>query len=153
MMRSPDSGLAVAEREVARFLGVEFWLGDAGPDAERLERLVADGLENGFLSYDEIANALEDVELTREQSEALYTFLLERSIELVEGEQHKHPPHEQPQPEEEQALDLSVEPSLDSLRLYLRAIGRVPLLTAEQEVVLAKRVERGDVAAKRQMIE
>jgi RNA polymerase primary sigma factor len=155
MMQSPDSGLAVAEREVARFLGVEFWLGDAGADAERLERLVADGLENGFLTYDEIANALEDLELTREQSEALYTYLLERSIELVEGEQHKHPPHEQPQPEEEQApkLDLSVEPSLDSLRLYLRAIGKVPLLTAEQEVSLAKRVERGDVAAKRQMIE
>jgi RNA polymerase primary sigma factor len=155
MMQSPDSGLAVAEREVARFLGVEFWLGDGGPDAERLERLVADGLENGFLTYDEIANALEDVELTREQSEALYTFLLERSIELVEGEPHKHPPHEQPQPEGEQVprLDLSVELSLDSLRLYLRAIGRVPLLTAEQEVLLAKRVERGDVAAKRQMIE
>ena len=155
MMQSPDSGLAVAEREVARFLGVEFWLGDAGPDAERLERLVADGLENGFLTYDEIANALEDVELTREQSEALYTFLLERSIELVAGEQHRQPPHEQPQPEGEQVpkLDLSVELSLDSLRLYLRAIGRVPLLTAEQEVLLAKRVERGDVAAKTQMIE
>jgi RNA polymerase primary sigma factor len=82
------------------------------------------------------------------------TTLLERSIELVEGEQHKPPP-EQPQPEDEQGpkLDLSVEPSLDSLRLYLGAIGRVPLLTAEQEVLLAKRVERGDVAAKRQMIE
>src|SRR5713101_5851852 len=155
MMQSPDPRLAVAEREVARFLGVGFWLGDGGPDAERLERLVADGLENGFLTYAEIANAFEDVELTSEQSEEVYTFLLERSIELVEGEQHKDPPHEQPQPEEEQApkLDLSVEPSLDSLRLYLRAIGKVPLLTAEQEVLLAKRVERGDVAAKTQMIE
>ena len=85
MMQSPDSGLAVAEREVVRFLGAEFWLGEGGPDAERLERLVAAGLENGFLTYDEIANALEDVELTREQSEEIYTFLLERSIELVEG--------------------------------------------------------------------
>ena len=98
MMQSPDSGLAVAEREVVRFLGVEFWLGDAGADAERLERLVADGLENGFLTYDEIANALEDVELTREQSEEIYTFLLERSIELVEGEQHKHPRTNNPSP-------------------------------------------------------
>jgi RNA polymerase primary sigma factor len=155
MMQSPDSGLAVAEREVARFLGAVLWWGVEGLDAERLERLVADGLENGFLSYDEIANALEDVELTREQSEQIYTFLLERSIELVEGEQHKQPPHEQAQPQEEQAakLDLSVEPSLDSLRLYLRAIAKVPLLTAEQEVSLAKRVERGDMAAKTQMIE
>jgi RNA polymerase primary sigma factor len=154
MMRAPDSGLAVAEREVALFLGAELWLGTGGPDAERLERLVADGLENGFLSYDEIANAFEDVELTREQSEQIYTFLLERSIELVEGERHKQPPHEQAQPEEQAPkLDLSVEPSLDSLRLYLRAIAKVPLLTANQEVSLAKRVERGDMAAKAQMIE
>jgi RNA polymerase primary sigma factor len=50
-------------------------------------------------------------------------------------------------------VDLSVEPSLDSLRLYLRSIGRVPLLTAEEEVCLAKRIERGDVSAKQQMIE
>ncbi|HLH65809.1 MAG TPA: sigma-70 family RNA polymerase sigma factor [Solirubrobacteraceae bacterium] len=50
-------------------------------------------------------------------------------------------------------LDLTVEPSLDSLRLYLRAIGRVALLTAEQEVLLARRIERGDMAAKQQMIE
>jgi RNA polymerase primary sigma factor len=155
MMQSPDRGLAVAEREVPRFLGVEFWSGDGGPDAERLERLVSAGLENGFLTYDEIANALEDVELTLEQSEEIYTFLLERSIELVEGEQHKHPPHEEPQPEEEQTpkLDLSAEPSLDSLRLYLRAIAKVPLLTADQEVLLAKRLERGDMSAKTQMIE
>src|SRR6266568_1356820 len=155
MVQSPDPGLAVAEREVAQSFGVEFWLGEASPDAERLERLVAVGLEKGFLTYDEVATALEDVELTVEQSEAVYTFLIERSIELVEGEQHKQPPQERPQPEEERApkLDLRVEPSLDSLRLYLRAIGKVPLLTADQEVLLARRVERGDVSAKTQMIE
>jgi RNA polymerase primary sigma factor len=50
-------------------------------------------------------------------------------------------------------IDLTVEPSLDSLRLYLRSIGRVSLLTAEQEVHLAQRIERGDMQAKQQMIE
>ena len=50
-------------------------------------------------------------------------------------------------------VDLSVEPSLDSLRLYLGSIGRVGLLTAEEEVCLAKRIERGDVSAKQHMIE
>src|SRR5919199_425131 len=50
-------------------------------------------------------------------------------------------------------IDLTVEPSLDSLRLYLRSIGRVPLLTAEQEVSLAKRIERGDMHAKQHMVE
>jgi RNA polymerase primary sigma factor len=48
---------------------------------------------------------------------------------------------------------LTVEPSLDSLRLYLREIGKVPLLTADQEIYLAKRIERGDMSAKTQMIE
>jgi RNA polymerase primary sigma factor len=50
-------------------------------------------------------------------------------------------------------VDLAVEPSLDSLRLYLRSIGRVPLLSADEEVSLAKRIERGDVAAKQHMVE
>ena len=125
------------------------------PDVEELQKLVQDGLEKGFLNYDEIATGLEDVELTKDQTEDFYTYLIDHGVELVEGETHKHPPHEQPQPEEEKVpkLDLSVEPSLDSLRLYLRAIGRVPLLTADQEVYLAKRIERGDMSAKTQMIE
>ena len=50
-------------------------------------------------------------------------------------------------------VDLTVEPSLDSLRLYLRSIGRVPLLSGEEEVALAKRIERGDIAAKQHMVE
>jgi len=50
-------------------------------------------------------------------------------------------------------LDLSVEQSLDSLRLYLRTIGRVPLPSAEEVVCLAKRIERGDIAAKQHMVE
>ncbi len=50
-------------------------------------------------------------------------------------------------------VDLTVEPSLDSLRLYLRSIGRVPLLNGEEEVLLAKRIERGDMAANQHMVE
>jgi RNA polymerase primary sigma factor len=127
------------------------------PDVEELHKLVQEGQEKGFLTYDEIVSALEEVELTKEQVEDFYTYLIDHSIELMEGEQHKHPPHEQPALAEEDAkapkLDLTVEPSLDSLRLYLREIGKVPLLTADQEVYLAKRIERGDMIAKTQMIE
>jgi RNA polymerase primary sigma factor len=50
-------------------------------------------------------------------------------------------------------LNLSVEPGLDSLRLYLSAIGQVPLLTGAEEICLAKRIERGDVLAKQHMVE
>jgi RNA polymerase primary sigma factor len=127
------------------------------PEVEELHRLVEQGQEKGFLTYDEIVAALEDVDLTKEQVEDFYTYLIDHSIELMEGEQHKSPPHEQPALAEDDKtapkLDLTVEPSLDSLRLYLREIGKVPLLTADQEVSLAKRIERGDMSAKTHMIE
>jgi RNA polymerase primary sigma factor len=126
------------------------------PEIEELQKLVQDGQEKGFLTYDEIAAALDEVELTKEQIDDFYTYLIDHSIELMEGEHHKHPPHEQPELADEEKtpkLDLTVEPSLDSLRLYLREIGKVSLLTADQEVYLAKRIERGDMGAKTQMIE
>src|SRR6266700_7767553 len=127
MTQSPDPGLVVAEREIervqrARFLGAELWSEAGPPVGEELQRLVADGLEKGFLTYDEIAAALEGVSLTREQSEDFYSHLAERSIDLVEGEQHEQSPHEQPALVEDAGkgalkLDLSVEPTLDSLGL------------------------------------
>jgi RNA polymerase primary sigma factor len=127
------------------------------PDVEELQKLVATGQEKGFLTYDEIVKGIEEVELTKEQVEDFTTYLIDHGVELVEGEEHKRLPHEQPLVEEEiksaPKLDLTVEPSLDSLRLYLREIGKVPLLTADQEVYLAKRIERGDMGAKTQMTE
>ena len=97
------------------------------PDVEELQKLVGEGKEKGFLTYDEIVNGLEDVELTKEQVEDFYTYLIDHGIDLVEGEEHKRLPHEQPLGEDESKtapkLDLTVEPSLDSLRLYLREIG------------------------------
>ena len=114
------------------------------PDVEELHKLVEQGQEKGFLTYDEIVKSLEDVDLTKEQFEDFTTYLIDHSIELHEGEQHKALPYEEPivPPDETTApkLDLTVEPSLDSLRLYLREIGKVPLLTADQEVALAKRI-------------
>jgi RNA polymerase primary sigma factor len=158
MMQSPDPGLAVAERENERAghdLGAASGV-DERAELEELQKLVQEGLQKGFLNYDELAAGLEDVELTKDQVEDFYAYLIDHGVELVEGETHKHPPHEQPALAEEEKgpeLDLSVEPSLDSLRLYLREIGRVPLLTADQEVHLAKRIERGEMGAKTQMIE
>jgi len=120
------------------------------PDVEELRQLVEQGVEKGVLTYAEIANVLEEIELSKEQVEELHGYLLDSGVEVVE-EVGKPP---EPAPGEKgPTLDLTVEPSLDSLRLYLREIGRVSLLTADQEVSLAKRIERGDMLAKRQMIE
>jgi hypothetical protein len=90
VLPSPDSGFAVAGRRSGRgqclgSLGVEFWAEDGRADAGELQRLVAAGVEKGVLSYDEIAAALEDVELTKEQIDDLYAHLGDRSIELAEG--------------------------------------------------------------------
>src|ERR1700748_130289 len=124
------------------------------PDIDELKALVTEGQEKGYLTFDEVAAALEEIELTKEQLEDFYTYLLDHNIELLDGEskqqaQQERLIHGEKPPE----LDLTVEPSLDSLRLYLRSIGRVELLTAEQEVMLARRIERGDMRAKQQMIE
>ena len=132
---------------------------DAIADADELRGLLAEAQERGYISARALASALEELELSREQVHDVCALLEEQGIELV-GEPGGEPElaesaEEQPDPAGEPAveLDLSVEPSLDSLRLYLRTIGRVPLLTAEQEVALARRIERGDIQAKQQMVE
>ena len=71
----------------------------------------------------------------------------------TDGAQPAPPPDGQSSATKKPELDLTVEPSLDSLRLYLRSIGRVELLTADEEISLAKRIERGDMVAKQQMVE
>jgi RNA polymerase primary sigma factor len=139
------------------------------PDApfleiEELRNLVSEGRDRGYLTYEEIASCLEEVEVTKEQVRSLHAHLLEAGVDVVSKDDraaiaaHDESPPAQsddggPAAKKTPDIDLTVEPSLDSLRLYLRSIGRVELLTAEQEVSLAKRLERGDMAAKRQMVE
>jgi RNA polymerase primary sigma factor len=143
-------------------------LADEAPVAELEEfrGLIAEGQERGFLTFEQIASCLEEVEVTKEQVQELHAYLDEHGIEVVEADGRlarsegssveasaAQADRDSDQPRKKVEVDLTVEPSLDSLRLYLRAIGRVNLLTAEQEVILARRIERGDMAAKQQMIE
>src|SRR3954465_3861468 len=62
------------------------------PDVEEIQKLIQEGTEKGYLSYDEIASGLEEVELTKEQIEDFYTYLADHTLALVEGEKHQHPP-------------------------------------------------------------
>jgi RNA polymerase primary sigma factor len=126
-------------------------------EIEELRGLVALGRERGYLTFEQIASTLEEVEITKEQVSQLHAHLVEHGVDVIaeDGvsaykEQRGAESSGQAKKEE---LDLTVEPSLDSLRLYLRSIGQVDLLTASQEVELAKRIERGDMLAKRQMVE
>jgi RNA polymerase primary sigma factor len=127
-------------------------------DIEEVRGLVTEGRERGYLTFEEISTTFEEVELTKEQVTEFHAHLQENGVEIVANEGRPAGLIEiagdgaQPAPKKPQ-IDLTVEPSLDSLRLYLRSIGRVDLLTADQEVFLAKRIERGDMGAKQQMIE
>jgi RNA polymerase primary sigma factor len=124
------------------------------PDSEELRALIAQGQERGYLTFEEISGTLEEVEVTKEQVRDLHAHLIENGVEVVaeDGVTPQKGAKGQGQ-EKKPELDLTVEPSLDSLRLYLRSIGRVELLTAAEEVELAKRIETGDMAAKRHMVE
>jgi RNA polymerase primary sigma factor len=123
---------------------------------KELRELVAVGRERGYLTFEQIAATLEEAEVTKEQVAGLHAQLVEHGVEVIAEDgvsAYKEQRAEATNGSRKPELDLTIEPSLDSLRLYLRAIGRVELLTAAQEVELAKRIERGDMAAKRQMVE
>jgi len=143
-------------------------LSDEAPivELDELRPLIAEGQERGVLTFAQIEACLEEVEVTKEQVQELHAYLDGQGIAVVDADgrlarseggsieanaqQSEHSERDQRKKVE---VDLTVEPSLDSLRLYLRSIGRVSLLTAEQEVLLARRIERGDMRAKQQMIE
>jgi RNA polymerase primary sigma factor len=125
-------------------------------EIEELQGLITKGRERGYLTFEEISSTLEEVEITKEQVSQLHAHLVEHGIDVVAEDgvsAYKAQRSSESGAAKKEELDLTVEPSLDSLRLYLRAIGQVDLLTAAQEVELAKRIERGDMLAKRQMVE
>ena len=140
-------------------------LADEAPvwELAELQPLIVTGHENGFLTIAQITKCFEEVEVSKEQVQELHGHLKEIGIELVaaDGDDGSGPPltdgvrqrGKRASGGKNDEIDLTVEPSLDSLRLYLRSIGRVPLLSAIEEVSLAKRIERGDMNAKQHMVE
>jgi RNA polymerase primary sigma factor len=164
---------------------------DTVVELEELQGILAAARERGLVTAASLQRAIDEAELSAEQTRDLFSYLEEHGIEVSETDDAGPELHaggqaaavasdaasaedasdgdelDDDEEVDEEAgdvrarlrelkqaeADLSVDPSLDSLRLYLRSIGRVPLLTAEEEVSLAKRIERGDIAAKQHMVE
>jgi len=125
-----------------------------------VRELIAEVREQGYVPAQRVREALRDVDLTPEATDEILVLLHDLGIDVLEEEDEPRAQAsaEPDEAEAEQAgsreLDLSVTTATsDPVRLYLREIGRVKLLTAEQEVSLARRIERGDEAAKRQLVE
>src|SRR6476646_5717748 len=109
--------------------------------------LVESAEQTGSLRYADLAEVLEVLRLDPLETDAVYRGLEQRGIEVTEQEpqaEPQAPPPPQP---------VASETTTDALQLFLRDAGRHPLLTAAQEVELAKRIERGDMEAKTRMIQ
>ena len=111
-------------------------------ETDDAKALLETGRESGQLTADEIAVALDELDLEPTQMDDFYHALEELHIEVVVAVE-----------EEERPVEAAREVSTDSLQLFLKDIGKVDLLTAAQEVELAKRIERGDHSAKQEMVE
>jgi RNA polymerase primary sigma factor len=120
---------------------------------EEVEELLAEGREQGYLLAEHLQDVLQEVDLTPEQIDTIFVTFHDLGIEIVEEEAA---PAKGVEVEAEviPKLDLSLKSaSSDPVRMYLREIGRVPLLTGAEEVALAQRIERHDMEAERRLIE
>ncbi|HOL11244.1 MAG TPA: RNA polymerase sigma factor RpoD [Bacillota bacterium] len=137
------------------------------PNIDGIKELIAKGKRKGILSYREIMDSLEQVDLTTEQIDEVYETLANHGIEILPDtsedivdsidtsldEDRFQPDLDD---EEEVEIDLTIPEGIaldDPVRMYLKEIGRVPLLSAAEEIELARRVEAGDEAAKRRLAE
>jgi RNA polymerase primary sigma factor len=130
-------------------------------ELEEVKGLVTRGRQVGVLTYAEIATATAELGLDQTDIEELHGFLERADIELVEeidpaaaaSLSIERAPDKRGRRKPKTALDLKPDMTTDSLQLFLKDIGKVRLLTAQEEVDLAKRIERGDVDAKQKMVE
>jgi RNA polymerase primary sigma factor len=134
-------------------------------ESDQIRAIVEGAEERGFVDPAEIEAFAAELELNDQEVEELTRELERTGLEIGQpaaaalaapsGEAPKEEKEKQPEPapEPEPTPTVAISGSADSLQLFLADVGRHKLLTAAEEVMLAKRIERGDVTAKRHMIE
>ncbi len=129
-------------------------------ELEEVKQLMTKGQQAGVLTHADVATALAEVELDEGDIEDLHAHLEKSEIELVEeidpaltaSQQVERAPDKRGR-RKKATIDLKPDMTTDSLQLFLKDIGKVRLLTAAEEVTLAKGIERGDLDAKQKMVE
>ena len=144
--------------------------GDAGDLTKQMETLVAKGKAQGYITYDDVLDVFPEAEDQLDQIDVLYQRLMSEGIEVVaeakDDERDEAEKDQEKQDEEHRLRTLRIPSTVaaaeealatgaldDPVRMYLREIGRVNLLTAAEEVDLAKKMEAGSMAARERLIQ
>lgn len=123
------------------------------------DQLTETGKKRGVLTYEEIAERMSSFEIESDQMDEYYEFLGEQGVELISENEETEDPNIQQLAKAEEEFDLndlSVPPGVkinDPVRMYLKEIGRVNLLSAKEEITYAQKIEEGDEESKRRLAE